>query len=784
MFSRLNIFKKPEEKYNLSIIIPTYNVEDYIETCMNSVVNQSLDNFEIICIDDCSTDSTVEILKRYQRKYENIRIIENNKNRGPGYSRNMGLEVSNGDYICFIDSDDWIEDNSLEHLYNTAREDDLDLLFYKLTNYDNDTGEYFKSDNYSLSILKEYENKIFNYHDLDPNIIYSISVTPHGKLYKRSLIIDNNIRFLEDKFYEDNVFFNDIIFKAENVSVIDYYPYIRRIRQGSVMQDHGRKLLDDVDIMEQLLKNLLKDNDKYNTYHEALYNYMLSSIRKRFLEIDPEYMNEFYDHFKEFIQKCVCEYNVYNDMVDSLIDNNLAEFNLCIKSIDSDNYKIREEQVTLKLEPVISVVYDSSSQTSSQIKEVIKSIACQKFGFFNLEILLIDESHDHDLLAEYEDTYDNIRVISVDGKNKYIDSLKYVNSDYVLFVNDVIVDDKLLFYQFKEARQENLNLSLPDDNNIDFNVENILFRKKFIDNDDKFTNEDGIIGLNPIIYVDSTANIKLLDLFRDNLEKKQVKTFDSIINSIRTRFVKIEPKERNDFYKDIKEFVKTIITEYDNESFISHLNKNSREFYELVVKSLESSDETIRRIQEGIKLDIPVCIMVYIKDNPKNEIRNMFNSIVRQSFGFEHLEVLFIDNNSQNTDTVELLDEFNKLYVNVNSVTIDEENQSPAEAYNVGFENTSCPYVMFTDNKHILVNNSVKKIFKSIRKDNMHMVVGILQKESTLPENTVFTNIIKGQFINDRKIKFKLDDDGNVVLSEDVLKLHGIIRDNIPVVKK
>ena len=100
----------------ISVIIPVYNVEKYIEDCLNSILVQTLKDFEIICIDDCSTDNSLQIIETYTHKDKRIKILKNKKNEGPSYTRNIGIEMAQGEYIYFLDSDDMIEKNALQEL--------------------------------------------------------------------------------------------------------------------------------------------------------------------------------------------------------------------------------------------------------------------------------------------------------------------------------------------------------------------------------------------------------------------------------------------------------------------------------------------------------------------------------------------------------------------------------------------------------------------------------------------------------------------------------------------
>ena len=115
-----------QSNIQISIIIPVYNTEKYIQKCIDSLYQQNL-NIEIIFIDDGSTDNSKEIINNYSKKDDRIKVLSQN-NQGPAVARNLGLEVAQGNYIAFLDSDDWIENNSLEMLYNVAIEFDVDMI--------------------------------------------------------------------------------------------------------------------------------------------------------------------------------------------------------------------------------------------------------------------------------------------------------------------------------------------------------------------------------------------------------------------------------------------------------------------------------------------------------------------------------------------------------------------------------------------------------------------------------------------------------------------------------
>ena len=181
----------------ISVIIPIYNVSCYLKECLESIVNQSLKEIEIICIDDCSTDNSYEILLEYSNKDTRFKVLKNNFNESVGYNRNLGIKLAKGEYISFIDSDDYISLNYLEDLYNTAKKYDSDIVntlnIYRVFN------DKCEKDFYSFRNI-EFQSS-FDLMDIE-NYFSKKAIAPYSvnKLYKTSFLILNNLYFLNTKF--------------------------------------------------------------------------------------------------------------------------------------------------------------------------------------------------------------------------------------------------------------------------------------------------------------------------------------------------------------------------------------------------------------------------------------------------------------------------------------------------------------------------------------------------------------------------------------------------------
>ena len=220
-----------ENQALISVIIPVYNVEKYLCECVDSVLKQTYENFEIILVNDGSTDSSGEICDEYVDKDERITVIHQ-KNSGPSKTRNTGLENANGKYIYFLDSDDYIENNALELLVGTAEADNADLVFFDAHSFSDDDSEmkqgYAVKGNYETKSGYEILTELHNNKDYHC-AIYLLFI-------KRQLLIDNNIAFLESAYCsEDMLFTYQTYCSAVKVVQCKNTLYHRRFRSGSIV---------------------------------------------------------------------------------------------------------------------------------------------------------------------------------------------------------------------------------------------------------------------------------------------------------------------------------------------------------------------------------------------------------------------------------------------------------------------------------------------------------------------------------------------------------------------
>lgn len=248
----------------VSIIIPVYNVEDYLKSCLDSVINQSLNNIEIIVVNDASTDSSKEIIMDYCSKYKEIIFIDKVKNSGLSAARNTGLEVANGEYISFIDSDDWIESDMIEVMYNEAKKANADIALCEMM-YEYESYQVYKN----ITVNKKYLNREQYIKELltqQHNIESFVMV----KIYKRSLLLDNNIKFSEYIKYKEDIDFSiRLSFMVDKVVCIQkpFYHYIQRA--NSIVHSFKEHYIDDMFVYLQKIEQIIETYSlKKNLYNE------------------------------------------------------------------------------------------------------------------------------------------------------------------------------------------------------------------------------------------------------------------------------------------------------------------------------------------------------------------------------------------------------------------------------------------------------------------------------------------------------------------------------------
>lgn len=258
----------------ISVIIPVYNSEKYIEKCLDSILNQTIENIEIIVVNDKSTDNSKAIIMKYCDEYKNIIFIDKETNEGVSAARNDALKVATGKYISFIDADDWIESDMLEKLYIEAETNNLDIAIC------NHFVENEDGNNQEIRKINLSSDTIFNGMEMTKEVMTAknnLQGFVWNKIFKLELIKSNKIEFNSELNYLEDLIFNiKILLNSEGVKIINkpLYHYIQR--QGSITKTYNHNYIISIDDIGNEIKTYLES--KEINLQQEYYNLMTRVI--------------------------------------------------------------------------------------------------------------------------------------------------------------------------------------------------------------------------------------------------------------------------------------------------------------------------------------------------------------------------------------------------------------------------------------------------------------------------------------------------------------------------
>ena len=282
----------------ISVVVPVYNVEKYLKECIDSILNQTLEDIEIICVNDGSTDSSLDILNDYAKKDKRI-IVINKSNSGYGHTMNMGLNATTGEYIGIIESDDFADKNMFEDLYKLAKEYDADIVKGDWYNYW--SKNKFARKNNRISSAKAL--KLTN--SKQDKSLLRINPSVWSAIYKKDFLNKYNIRFLETPgaSYQDLAFSFKVFALAERVILTDKaYLYYRQDNMNSSVKSKTKVycVCDEYEEIDKFLEEYPDLKFEFKVQEEInRYNGYVSSVLRIDDSVKPEFVKVFSDHFKE-----------------------------------------------------------------------------------------------------------------------------------------------------------------------------------------------------------------------------------------------------------------------------------------------------------------------------------------------------------------------------------------------------------------------------------------------------------------------------------------------------
>lgn len=307
-------FKKssPQDEVKVSVIVPIYNKAKFLPKALESLQKQTLKEVEFICVNDGSTDNSLDILKEYAKDDYRIKIVDQ-RNQSCGVARNNGIKIARGEYIAFLDPDDWFEPEALEELYNKSKKQNCDLMVFNFNSFD-ENGNFIKKFNLQKRLQRFYdmkEEQNFNWKDIKPRALGGLYPASWNKFYRRDLIKENNIRFARSNLAEDNVFVFAATLNAQNIGYVDkaYYNYL--VNSASTIRSSSDKnlaLFHSIDCVKNLLKkmNLIEElKNEFDGYILRFVSYHSKQIKSknRFWELckkklTPDQYNALEERFK------------------------------------------------------------------------------------------------------------------------------------------------------------------------------------------------------------------------------------------------------------------------------------------------------------------------------------------------------------------------------------------------------------------------------------------------------------------------------------------------------
>lgn len=281
------LFRNFRKRPRVSVIVPVYNTSEYISECLDSLLTQTLHNIEIICIDDSSTDNSLDLLNLYAAKDERVIVIEHRQNRGLGGARNTGISHARGDFLCFVDSDDYVDKDFIRKLYGAIKKENADIAMCS----------YWKDIAGNISPYVKDVSKLSFTIDLAPDETLAIANRYNpactNKMIRRKIVKDNNLTQPEKKLYEGVLFWVKLVYFSDKMTSTSDRLYFYRQRPGSIMLSLTKKHIEDriyfikeivhfvrdhmpiTDYSEQDLLNLISSHLKFgkNQISNDLHNY-------------------------------------------------------------------------------------------------------------------------------------------------------------------------------------------------------------------------------------------------------------------------------------------------------------------------------------------------------------------------------------------------------------------------------------------------------------------------------------------------------------------------------
>ncbi len=445
----------------VSIIVPVYNVEKYLRRCLDSLMNQTLSDIEVIVVNDASPDRSADIMREYEEKYPDRMIcVFLHKNVKQGGARNVGIRKSTGEYIMFVDSDDWVDTTICEKMYQAAKQEDSDIVFCDVVRVFEDSGK----EKYIMETGKEIEGDLTLEKKKE---LLTMKAYPFAKLLRKDIITANELFFAEGIQYEDQINVPFFFLYAKHASKLNDFLYYYNIRENSTMftmnsthhfqRMETTKMFYDQSIQRGFYAEFSEELEMF--FIRSYYFFMLDSclerfdeppldkmqeISKKLRELCPDYQNNYY--IDKIVDPIYLQMAKYNDQSPKQLIDKVEALRKCHYSYLGfyQLFKVRAQQLLTHCEQnSFRIAVWGAGQKGKDFLEVNDSdhhiIRYVIDGNVNREGELLPTGH---RISAYDHVMEDIDIILVINKNYFGDiyhrvavsnkNIKVINLDLYL----------------------------------------------------------------------------------------------------------------------------------------------------------------------------------------------------------------------------------------------------------------------------------------------------------------------------------------------------------------
>lgn len=324
----------------ISVVIPVYNAKDFLYESIPSLLNQTLTDIELICVNDGSKDNSLEILNEFARKDNRIKVIDK-ENGGCGSARNTALDNATGDYIYFFDPDDKIPENALHETYNSAVKNNSDMVIFKANIFDENgitNQKTFFNLQRTLKDVGNFEDYVFDYHEVKKHVLKG-GFAPWAKLYKKEFLDQyDDFRFDIGLAFDDVPFHVKSMLRARRISFINKFLYHYRVdnpNSVNTTSSNGFDIFKIIDIVKEFLVN-----EGY--FEEFKYEFYEFEVNHTLLYIISTDSNEYYSIARERFSK------IDHNYIES--KNSLKKFKLVMEIEDYYEFKLKYQELLFTIE--------------------------------------------------------------------------------------------------------------------------------------------------------------------------------------------------------------------------------------------------------------------------------------------------------------------------------------------------------------------------------------------------------------------------------------------------